>query len=212
MGGAPATVGGTVFLKQVVFATARRVATLWRARSLTYCGRDLHIGARCRFWAPQAISIGDHSYIGKEVSIQANAEIGSYVLIADRVALVGRHDHDFRAVGVPVRFGRWIGGHDADALHKAETVVVEDDVWLGFGCILLTGVRIGHGAIVAAGSVVVSDVEPYSIVGGAPAKQIGQRFADSTVIAAHQSAMASGQFRFSERGYEHWIVEPGAFE
>lgn len=201
-----------MILRHFLLATGRRAATRWRSRSVTYCGRDVHIGARCRFWAPQTIRIGDYSYLGKDVSIQANVEIGRYALIADRVAFVGRHDHEFRSLGVPMRFGRWIGGRDADPIRRAEAVVIEDDVWLGFGCIVLTGVRIGRGAIAAAGSVVTRDVEPYSIVGGVPAATIGMRFDDPRQIAAHEAAMASGRFRFSERGYEHWIVEPGVHE
>lgn len=197
-------------MRQVVVAALRRVATRWRSRSIDECGRDVHIGAGCRFWAPQAVRLGDHSYIGRDVSVQANVDIGRYVLIADRVAFVGRHDHEFRTIGIPVRFGRWIGGQDANAIQKAEAVIVEDDVWLGFGCIVLTGVRVGRGAVVAAGSVVVRDVERYTLVAGVPAKVVGQRFADSQQIAAHEAAINLGCFRFSERGYEHWLIEPGS--
>ncbi len=203
---------GKMFLGQLLLAALRRAATRWRSRSIDFCGRDVHVGARCRFWAPQVIRIGDCSYIGKEVSIQTNADVGRYVLIADRVAFVGRHDHEFTSVGVPVRFGRWIGGHDADPQYCAEAVVIEDDVWLGFWLHRLIGVRVGRGAVVAAGSVVVKDVAPYSIVGGVPAETIGQRFDDAMQIAAHEAAVASGKFRFSERGYDHWIVEPGSSE
>ena len=59
--------------------------------------------------------------------------------------------------------------------------VVGNDVWLGYGALVLPGVTIGHGAIVAAASVVVSDVPPYAIVGGNPARVIRQRFGDEDV-------------------------------
>jgi len=193
-------------------AALRRLATRWRVfchPSIKHCEADVHIGERCRFWASHGISIGAQSYIGKEVSIETNAEIGRYALIANRVAFVGRHDHEFSRIGVPIRFGRWIGGADADPQLARSAVVLEDDVWLGYGSIILSGVRIGRGAIVAAGAVVTADVPTYAIVGGVPAKVIGHRFADAAQIAAHEAAMASGHFSFSERGYEHWIVRPG---
>ncbi|MDQ7799461.1 MAG: DapH/DapD/GlmU-related protein [Candidatus Edwardsbacteria bacterium] len=53
--------------------------------------------------------------------------------------------------------------------------VIEDDVWIGAQAIILPGVRIGRGAIVAAGAVVTKDVEPYAIVGGNPARLIKRR-------------------------------------
>lgn len=60
-------------------------------------------------------------------------------------------------------------------------IVVEDDVWIGFRCNILSGVRIGQGAIIAAGSVVTKDVPPYSIVGGVPARVIKYRFSSDVI-------------------------------
>jgi acetyltransferase-like isoleucine patch superfamily enzyme len=193
-------------------AALRRLATrwrVWRNSSIKHCGNDVHIGTGCRFWASQGISIGDQSYVGKEVTIETNAQIGRYVLIANRVALVGRNDHEYSDVGIPVRFGRWVGSVDADPTVKNSAVVIEDDVWLGYGAIVLSGVTVGRGAIVAAGSVVANDVPSYSIVGGVPAKVIGVRFEDPIQIENHERAIDSGEFKFSERGCDHWIVKPG---
>jgi len=193
-------------------AALRRLATrwrVWRNPSIKHCGNDVHIGTGCRFWASQGISIGDQSYVGKEVTIETNAQIGRYALIANRVALVGRNDHEYSRIGVPTRFGRWVGGRDADPVVVNACVVLEDDVWLGFSATVLSGVRIGRGAIVAAGALVVADVPPYSIVGGVPARLLGQRFADLAEIEAHERAIATGTFEFSERGYEFWTVRPG---
>ena len=199
-------------MNSVLKAGLRRLATRWRVwshPSIKHCGADVHIGAGCRFWAPRGISIGAQSYIGKEVSIETNAEIGRYALIANRVAFVGRNDHEYSRPGVPTRFGRWIGAADADPKLASNAVVLEEDVWVGYACTVLSGVRIGRGAIVAAGAVVVGDVPAYSIVGGVPAKVIGQRFEGAEQILAHERAMAAGTFAFSERGYEHWTVQPG---
>ena len=60
-------------------------------------------------------------------------------------------------------------------------IVVGDDVWIGFGSQILSGVTIGQGAIIAAGSIVTKDVPPYSIVGGVPAKVIKYRFGQETI-------------------------------
>jgi acetyltransferase-like isoleucine patch superfamily enzyme len=60
-------------------------------------------------------------------------------------------------------------------------VIIEDDVWIGYGSIVLSGVKIGRGSIVAAGSVVTKDIEPYSIVAGNPAKLIRKRFTEDEI-------------------------------
>ena len=68
-------------------------------------------------------------------------------------------------------------------------IVIEDDVWVGTGAIILKGVRLGTGSIVAAGSVVTSNVEPYSIVGGVPAKKLKMRFSDEE-LTKHKELLA----------------------
>ena len=184
--------------------------TRWKvllSRKINSVGTDLHIGVGSRFWAPEGIAIGNGVYIGKEVLIECNAEIGDYVLIGNRVALVGRHDHNFRAVGIPVRFSPWVGSITQCNPFSKEKVVVESDVWLGFNAIVLSGVRIGHGAIVAAGAVVTQDVGSYEIVAGNPAKKVGMRFKDDSTIQQHEFSVKNGRFVSSERGYNHWVIE-----
>ncbi len=60
-------------------------------------------------------------------------------------------------------------------------MIVEDDVWIGYGAILLSGVRVCRGSIVAAGAVVTDDVAPYAIVAGNPARQVGRRMPEDRV-------------------------------
>jgi acetyltransferase-like isoleucine patch superfamily enzyme len=196
-----------------VAAGFRRLATLYRlGRSrapVRIFGVDLHVGSRPRMWAPECLEIGDHSYLGHEVCIETNCRIGRYVLIANRVGLVGRRDHDFRTLGVPVRFGRWVGGARSSTPVRADTVQIDDDVWVGYGATVLSGVRIGRGAIVAAGAVVCNDVAEYTVVGGNPAVPIGRRFSSVADIALHEARIRSGNFWSSEKGFEYWIVEPG---
>jgi acetyltransferase-like isoleucine patch superfamily enzyme len=142
-------------------------------------------------------------------TLEANCRIGDYCLIANSVAIVGRHDHDFAAVGFPVRFAPWIGSQRFPSPYIDEESVIEDDVWIGYGSIVLTGLTIGRGSVIAAGSVVTRDIPPYSIAAGVPARVIGKRFADQAIIARHESAIRDGHFRFSERGYDHCLIEPG---
>lgn len=59
--------------------------------------------------------------------------------------------------------------------------IVDDDVWIGYGSTIMSGVKIGRGSIIAAGSVVTKDVLPYEIVGGNPAKKIAIRFKESEI-------------------------------
>lgn len=196
-----------------LIAYARRLRTrisIYRARRFLTAGSDLHIGARCRLWAPDLISIGNGVYMGADVHIECNAEIGDYVMLANRVAFVGRHDHDFRALGIPVRYSPWVGSKNYTSPYRNEKVVIEADVWMGFSAIILSGVRIGRGAIVATGSVVTKDVPSYSIVAGSPARVVGQRFPDAATVQEHEARIRTGRFKFSERGYDYWIVEPGS--
>lgn len=58
---------------------------------------------------------------------------------------------------------------------------VGNDVWIGGGAIVLSGLRVGHGAVIGAGAVVTKDIEPYSIVAGVPARKIGMRFDAETI-------------------------------
>ena len=61
-------------------------------------------------------------------------------------------------------------------------VIIGNDVWIGFGALILSGVRIGDGAVIGAGAVVTTDVEPYSIVIGNPARLTKKRFDDETIL------------------------------
>lgn len=195
-----------------LMAAMRRLRTAWtvlRCRNYLKAGKDLHIGTGIRLWAPERLCIGDHVYIGKHVHIEANADIGDFCLVANRVAIVGRHDHDFRQVGYPVRFAPWIGSRQAVANpFRHEKAVIEQDVWLGYGAIVLTGVVIGRGSIIAAGSVVTTDIPPYSIAAGVPARPISTRFPDPIDREAHEQSLRHGRFAFSELGYDHSIIEP----
>ncbi|CAA7614982.1 Acetyltransferase (fragment) [Candidatus Terasakiella magnetica] len=65
----------------------------------------------------------------------------------------------------------------------APYTVIGSDVWVGFGAIVIAGVKVGHGACIGAGAVVTHDVEPYTVVAGVPARPIRKRFSDQIIAA-----------------------------
>jgi len=145
---------------------------------LIRCGRGTYFGSSVII-GPGRVSIGYKSFIGPECWIQSDANIGNFVMIAGRVAIVGG-DHRFDVAGVPtIEAGR--------AQNKLVTIC--DDVWIGYGAIIMHGVTIGEGALIAAGAVVTKDVAPCSIVGGVPAKMLRMRFGEED-IEKHQAALA----------------------
>ena len=129
----------------------------------------------------QTISIGSNFFFGAGAIFRASESsitIGNKVMFGPRVTIMGG-DHNFSHIG------RYMFDVKEKAPGDDLPVVIEDDVWVGAGAIILKGVTIGRGAIVAAGAVVNKNVEPYSIVGGVPAKKIAQRFSDEQ-IAEHE--------------------------
>jgi acetyltransferase-like isoleucine patch superfamily enzyme len=113
----------------------------------------------------KSIIIGDKVFIGNncEFNIKSKIEIGNHCLIASGCKFID-HDHGM-ALGKPM--------HQQDC--SAATIVLEEDVWLGVNVVVLKGVRIGKGAVVAAGAVVNKFIPPLEIWGGIPAKKIGHR-------------------------------------
>lgn len=118
------------------------------------------------YYISRDLLMGKYGYIGKGSWICPNVVIGNYVLIAPECAILGG-DHNFSIPGKPIFFsGR----------PEVQKTIIEDDVWVGYRSIINSGVTIGRGSIIAAGSVVTKDVEPYSIVGGIPARKLKMRF------------------------------------
>jgi acetyltransferase-like isoleucine patch superfamily enzyme len=161
---------------------------LYAVRAHVKLGRDVHIGLLSVLWAPRSLQVEDSVYIGKYCTIQVDGRIGKYTMIANNVGIVGRHDHDFHCVGKPIRLAPWIGDGHVSALKGDGLTLIEEDVWIGYGAIILSGVSVGRGAIVAAGAVVTHDVPRYAIVAGVPARVTGHRFTDEE-IRRHESIL-----------------------
>lgn len=155
----------------------------WRNFSI---GKYFHAGRGVNLWAKNSITIGNNFYIGRYSQIECDAIIGDNVIFANYVALVGRYDHHYQQIGKPTRLAMQIRDKDYNWKGLYSKVIIEDDVWVGYGSIIMSGAKIGKGSIIAAGSVVTKDVEPYSIVGGNPAKFIKKRFTEEE-IKLHES-------------------------
>lgn len=147
-------------------------------------GRSVHCQWSTRFWsARKHIHLGNFVGIGHRCTFQSNIEIGNKVMIANDVAILSSDDHRY---DIPGR-AMWDSGRGDEHM-----VVVEDDVWIGHGAIVLAPVVIGTGSIIAAGSVVTRDVPRYSIVGGVPAKVLKMRFSVAEIVE-HERIIAHGE-------------------
>ena len=128
-------------------------------------GRHVNIEKNVFFGGGRNISIGDNSGIGINGRIQGPLSIGKNVMMGPDVIIYTR-GHNYEDTSIPMM-------KQGDS--KACKVVIEDDVWIGARVVILPGVTIGKGSIVGACALVSKDVEPYSIVGGVPAKVIKMR-------------------------------------
>ena len=136
----------------------KKILKRW-ARNTFFPGWRVILLRACGFTIGREVYIADDLLIVEELTDRGNITIGDRVSIAPRVTLVtSSHPNHSRIRGfAPVSQG---------------TIVIEDDAWLGAGCVVLPGVRIGRGAIVGANSVVAADVPSLHIVAGQPARTV----------------------------------------
>lgn len=151
-------------------------------------GKKSTFGRGTILYAPNEINIGDNVYIGKYCSLETDIEIDRNVLIGNNVGLIGKYDHDYSKVGMSIKDSPWIGDFNYDFKMKNLKIRIEEDTWIGYGSIILSGIKIGRGSIIAAGSVVTRDVPAYSIVAGNPARIKGYRF-DEQQIFKHEKIL-----------------------
>lgn len=157
-------------------------------RRFSIVGPDCVIMGGLQIRSPHGLRIGSRLFANCNLFIQASGTvtIGDDVLIGPNVSILSEN-HRFDRVDVPINQQ----GYDR------KPISVGNDVWLGAGCIILAGVSIGDGAIVAAGAVVTRDVEPYWIVAGVPAKPIRVREASEHSISLPPPAEAPVEMRNS---------------
>lgn len=129
------------------------------------------------------VKVGKYSYGSLNIyswgSENEGLEIGNFVSIAGDVKFILGGNHQLNTF-TTYPFKVMMFGEKVEALTKGK-IVVKDDVWIGMSVLILSGITIGQGAVIAAGSVVTKDVPPYAIVGGNPAKILKYRFSSEII-------------------------------
>jgi virginiamycin A acetyltransferase len=119
--------------------------------------------------------IGHNNYFGNYVTV-SKSTLGNYCSVGDR-AVIGPGEHDVSSISTSAVFQE---GDVYEAWTK-EPCTIGSDVWIGTQAVVLRGVHVGHGAVIAANAVVTKNVPPYAIVGGVPARLIRFRFSEERI-------------------------------
>ena len=130
---------------------------------LKHCGKKVNIEKGASF--STKTSLGDYSGIGINARINGTCTIGNYVMMGTDVVVITRN-HSFDRTDIPMMH---------QGFGEERPVVIGNDVWIGDRVIIMPGVHIGDGSILAAGAVVTHDVPSYAVVAGVPAKIIKMR-------------------------------------
>ncbi len=182
-----------LFFIQIIMFFPGRLGSLfrrWLVKSqVQYSGSQISIGIGFEMTGGQNIRLGNrinimrfnHFYahdgsieLGSDVAINSNTQIGAAddgkIVIEDNVIIgpnvvLRASDHNFKSTDLPIR----------DQGHTGGEIFIEKDVWICANVVVTKDVRIGAHSVIGAGSVVTSDVEPYSIVAGVPAKLLRKR-------------------------------------
>ena len=134
--------------------------TVFLQRRLRSCGSDLRVCQGVIFEYPEHIDLGDRVFVNRGTLITAHTDIhiGDDVLIGPYV-VINSGDHNYSDPAQPIQ----------SQGHTAGPITIGNDVWLGAHCVILRDVKVGDGAVVAAGAVVIDDVPPGTLVAGIPA-------------------------------------------
>jgi len=125
----------------------------------------------------------DYAYLGPHCSIGQKVKIGRFTMLANNISIIGS-DHLYGDPTKPIIFsGRPL----------LNPTIIGDDVWIGAFSLIMSGVNIGNGAIIGAGSVVTKDIPPYSVYAGVPAKFIKMRFNESEILI-HQEMLINNKY------------------
>lgn len=148
-------------------------------------GRYTEVDERCSIVESE---LDDYSYIMRDGDLWATT-VGKFVNIASHVRINATNHPTWRATQhhFTYRAGDYFAGESNETeffdWRRDHRVVIGHDVWIGHGATVLPGVRVGNGAVIGAGAVVSKNVEPYTIVGGVPSKDIRRRFSAETANA-----------------------------
>lgn len=173
-------------------------------KAMSHCGSGVYLRpSSCDFKGLENLSVGDGTSIPKGsifYCTEASLTIGKKVVFGPkptiitgdhRIDIIGKHIID---VTVGEKFVNNSGNENSSNPEKYNpydlSVVIEDGCWIGANVTILKGVTIGRGSVVAAGAVVTKSCEPYSIIGGIPAKLIKMRFTPEQIVA-HERILGS---------------------
>ena len=130
------------------------------------------------------VQIGNATYGNLFVRVHVGSPykliIGNYCSVANETVFILHDEHSINTISTFPFKNHVLKEKEPEAFSKGN-IIIDDDVWIGYRCMILSGVHIGQGAVIAAGAVVTKDIPPYAIAGGVPAKVIRYRF-DSTMI------------------------------
>ena len=145
---------------------------IWRKRNLKNFTKVMN------FFPIEDVKVGDYSY--GELNIikfnrKSKLKIGCYCSIGQNVSFVLDADHLLDSISTYPFKALLLNTEKYEASSKGD-IIIDDDVWIGYGATIMSGVHIGQGAVVAAGSLVTKNIPPYAIVGGIPARIIKYRF------------------------------------
>ena len=165
------------------------VGVLWKTCRLTHFRRQWRRANPHNDTLPMnvfpagAVECGHNSYAELNVvafNTHSKVIIGNYCSVAQKVTFMLDADHRIDTISTYPFKVKLLHSQQFEATSKGD-IVVEDDAWIGYGATILSGVRIGQGAVVAAGALVTKDIPAYAVVGGVPAKVIRYRFDEETV-------------------------------
>ncbi len=148
-----------------IFAIIRKFRSFIGARCLDYAGKNVNIEHGANFGIGADISLGDNSGLGINCKVRGPLTIGRDVMMGPDV-IIYTENHETYRTDIPMR---------GQGSTLPQHVVINDDVWIGARAIILPGVTIGKGCIIAAGAVVTHDIPEFTIAAGVPAKPIKDR-------------------------------------
>jgi len=150
--------------------------------SLKAHGRNLKIAFDSQFVFPQLVTVGNDVFIGPGFycAIIKPLSIGNRVMFGPRCAIIGG-DHHYNNPADNMRFTKLLGDN--------REIIIEDDVWIGYGVLILKKAYIAEGCIIGANSLVNEKTKPYTVYAGNPLKEIKPRFKQLTDLLSYLAFM-----------------------
>jgi acetyltransferase-like isoleucine patch superfamily enzyme len=154
-----------------------------RHRWVVY-GRNVHVQWSVRIAVPnKLVRLGNNVGIGDYCTINTDVVVGNDVLVGSNIGLIARDAHSAYLPGTTM--------FDAPRGDKFR-IVIQDDVWIGFGAIILSGVTVGRGSIIGAGAFISTDIPPYSVVVPHRSKVLTRRFSEAEIELHEVSLRGQG--------------------